>query len=232
MEDKIGVFICTGYGIAEALDVDALTKIAEDDGDVAFTRKVETCEGPGLREINEEIRKEGLTKVVIAGISPRRFPDHAFPDGVIAEADAMTPAGLAGREDLRLYAGREGRVEGEAKTDPVLPQLVDDLPDVQGVDFEMGVRMRLQVRGDGPGQQVHLQRGNRGDAHPAGIRGTQVFRHPAQFADVFIGPGDVVNESLGFLGGNQLTLVAIEQRKAQLLLGVGENLADCRLRHA
>ena len=29
MEEKIGVFICTGYGIAEALDVDALSKVGD-----------------------------------------------------------------------------------------------------------------------------------------------------------------------------------------------------------
>jgi quinone-modifying oxidoreductase subunit QmoB len=108
MEDKIGVFICTGYGIAESVDVDALAKIAEDDGEVACTKRVETCEGPGLREINEEIRKEGLTKVVIAGISPRRFPDHAFPDGVIVEPVALREHVVLcqppGEEDTQMLA--------------------------------------------------------------------------------------------------------------------------------
>jgi hypothetical protein len=31
MDDKIGVFICTGYGIAEAVDVDELCKVATDE---------------------------------------------------------------------------------------------------------------------------------------------------------------------------------------------------------
>ena len=35
MEDKIGVFICTGYGIAEALDIDALCKVATEEYGVA-----------------------------------------------------------------------------------------------------------------------------------------------------------------------------------------------------
>ena len=30
MEDKIGVYICTGYGIGEALDIEALAKVAND----------------------------------------------------------------------------------------------------------------------------------------------------------------------------------------------------------
>ena len=40
MEDKIGVFICTGYGIAEALDIDALVKVANDEYKVPFCRTV------------------------------------------------------------------------------------------------------------------------------------------------------------------------------------------------
>ena len=79
MEDKIGVFICTGYGIAEALDVDALCEVATGEYKVPFCKKVETCEGPGLAAIVADIKKEGLNKVVIAGISPRRYSDTAFP---------------------------------------------------------------------------------------------------------------------------------------------------------
>lgn len=89
MEDKIGVFICTGYGIAEALDVDALCKVATDECNVPMCRIVDSCEGPGLESINEEIENEGLNKVVIAGISPRRYSADAFPDGVIVEKIAL-----------------------------------------------------------------------------------------------------------------------------------------------
>jgi quinone-modifying oxidoreductase subunit QmoB len=89
MEDKIGVFVCTGYGIAEALDVDALCKVATEEFSVPFCKAVESCEGPGLAAINEDINNEGLNKALIAGISPRRYPDDAFPDGVIVEPVAI-----------------------------------------------------------------------------------------------------------------------------------------------
>ena len=36
MEDKLGVFICTGYGIAEALDIEALKKVATGEFKVEF----------------------------------------------------------------------------------------------------------------------------------------------------------------------------------------------------
>ncbi len=89
MERKIGVFICTGYGIADALDIDALCKVATDEFHVPFCRTVDSCEGPGLEAINEDIRKEGLTGAVVAGISPRRYIDHAFPENVIVEKVAL-----------------------------------------------------------------------------------------------------------------------------------------------
>ena len=90
MEDKTGVFICTGYGISEALDVDALCKLATDEYDVPFCRTVESCEGPGLDAINADIESESLTRAIVAGISPRRFDVDSFPAGVIVEAFALS----------------------------------------------------------------------------------------------------------------------------------------------
>ena len=56
MEEKIGVFICTGYGIAEALDIDALCKVATDELKVPFCKTIDSCEGQGLRSIIEDIK--------------------------------------------------------------------------------------------------------------------------------------------------------------------------------
>ena len=36
MEDKLGVFICSGYGIAAAIDIEALSKVATDVRSCAF----------------------------------------------------------------------------------------------------------------------------------------------------------------------------------------------------
>ncbi len=115
MDDKVGVFICTGYGIAEALDVDALCKVATEELNVPFCKTVPSCEGSGLRTILEDIRDEGLNRVVIAGISPRRYEDIVFPPHVIVEKVALRehvvwclPPGdedtqMAAEDYLRMY---------------------------------------------------------------------------------------------------------------------------------
>lgn len=108
MEDKIGVFICTGYGIAEALDIDALCTVVTDECSVPFCKTTDTCEGPGLQAINEDIAKEGLTKVVVAGISPRRYQENAFPENVIVEKIGILEQVVwcqpPGEEDTQMLA--------------------------------------------------------------------------------------------------------------------------------
>ena len=89
MEERIGVFICTGYGIGEALDLEALGKVAEEELKVPFCRTVPSCEGPGLEAIRQDMESESLTKVLIAGISPRCFSVGDFPDGVLVEHLAL-----------------------------------------------------------------------------------------------------------------------------------------------
>jgi quinone-modifying oxidoreductase subunit QmoB len=85
MEDKIGVFICTGYGIADALDIEALEKVATEECSVPFCRTVDSCEKGSLKSIYEDIKREALNKVVLAGVSARRYAVDAFPEGVIVE---------------------------------------------------------------------------------------------------------------------------------------------------
>jgi len=108
MADKIGVFICTGYGIAEAIDVDALCKVATSEYRVPFCELVESCEGSALKAIVEKIHSEGLTKVVIAGISPRCYSAGAFPAEVIVEKIALREHVVwtqpAGHEDTQMLA--------------------------------------------------------------------------------------------------------------------------------
>ncbi len=108
MADKIGVFICTGYGIAEALDVEALVKVVTEERGVPFCRTVESCEGSDLAEIIRDIEAEELDKVVIAGISGRCDEVTVFPANVIVEKVALREHVVwcqpPGEEDTQMLA--------------------------------------------------------------------------------------------------------------------------------
>ncbi len=84
-DGKIGVFICKGYGIAEALDVDALTALAEKECKADFVRAAWTCEREDLASIQRDIRENELKGVVIAGIAPRYYEDPFPAMGVMVE---------------------------------------------------------------------------------------------------------------------------------------------------
>jgi len=109
VDDKIGVFIATGYGIADALDIDALREVATGEFHVPFCETVESCEGPGLDAIREAIAREGLTHVVVAGISPRRYDHGSFPDDVIVEAHGFPRFEQDEQVMLYLEASGDGR---------------------------------------------------------------------------------------------------------------------------
>jgi quinone-modifying oxidoreductase subunit QmoB len=123
MADKTGVFVCTGYGIGQALDIDRLCTVVTKECRVPFCKTVESCEGAGLESIYGDIRKEGLRRVVIAGISPRRYSQDGFPDGVIVEKVALLEHVVwcqpPGEEDtqalaedyLRMYIAKVEKME-------------------------------------------------------------------------------------------------------------------------
>ena len=73
-----------------------------------FCKTVESCEGLGLKSIKSDIEREGLNKVVIAGISPRRYETDMFPDDVIVEKVAIREHVVwcqpPGEEDTQMLA--------------------------------------------------------------------------------------------------------------------------------
>ncbi len=89
MEDKLGVFICTGYGIAEALDIEALQKVVTGEFKIEFCKTIDSCETADLELVRQYIKSEGLNKVLIAGVSPRYYSEDMFPEGVIVEGFAL-----------------------------------------------------------------------------------------------------------------------------------------------
>jgi len=69
---KIGVYIChCGTNIAGMVDVEAVAEHAASLGNVAVTRHYAyMCSDPGQALIKEDIRNEGLDRVVVASCSP------------------------------------------------------------------------------------------------------------------------------------------------------------------
>ena len=85
MSGKIGVYICTGYGIGEALNIDELSEVATGEYNVDVCKTVPSCEAEDLEFIIKDLADEELEKVVIAGPSARHYSPRAFPADVIVE---------------------------------------------------------------------------------------------------------------------------------------------------
>ncbi len=83
MEKKIGVYVCKGCGIKDAMDAEKLVKSVPQ----SFGCKSHDalCSPEGLQLIKGDISSEGVNTVVIAACSPRvKFAEFDFP-GVLTE---------------------------------------------------------------------------------------------------------------------------------------------------
>jgi quinone-modifying oxidoreductase subunit QmoB len=74
MDKKLGVYICKGCGIAEALDIDRLEKVVPPKIEVRKTHPV-LCSPEGVELIKQDIANEGVNTVVIAACSRRVLYD-------------------------------------------------------------------------------------------------------------------------------------------------------------
>jgi heterodisulfide reductase subunit A len=72
-EERIGVYVChCGTNIGGVVDCAAVAEDAKAMADVVVSRdNMYTCSEPGQNQIVEDIKKYGLTKVVIASCSPK-----------------------------------------------------------------------------------------------------------------------------------------------------------------
>jgi quinone-modifying oxidoreductase, subunit QmoB len=85
VEGKLGVYICTGYGIGEALDIDALKKVAESEYNADLVELVDNCEADGIEAINKSIADNEIKNVVVAGPTFRHYEKTAFPKDVVVD---------------------------------------------------------------------------------------------------------------------------------------------------
>jgi quinone-modifying oxidoreductase subunit QmoB len=110
MEKKIAVYICTGCGIGDALDIDALSNVAlkEYKVDICKTDAF-LCGKDGVAVIKNDIENEGVNTVVIAGCSARVNTDvFNFGPNIILERANLREQVIwchpAGDEDTQMLA--------------------------------------------------------------------------------------------------------------------------------
>jgi len=84
MDKKYGVYICTGCGIGDAVDIEELCEIPEEEGLPVKTHSF-LCGKEGVELIKKDIETEGTNTLVIAGCSRRVNFDVFSFDGCIVE---------------------------------------------------------------------------------------------------------------------------------------------------
>ena len=86
MEKKSAVYICTGCGIGDALDIEKLEELAKDEFSVPICRKhANLCGKEGSELIKKDIADEGVNTIAIAACSPRVMYDVFDFQGCIVD---------------------------------------------------------------------------------------------------------------------------------------------------
>jgi len=138
MEKKTAVYICTGCGIGDAVDIDALSQVATDEFSAPICRQNPFyCSQEGVSEIKKDIESEGVNTVVIAACSPRVNYDAFDLGNVILDRvnlrEQVAWCQPAGEEDTQMLAEdllRMGLIK-VGKSDLPVPYLQD----AQGQDL-------------------------------------------------------------------------------------------------
>ena len=84
MDKKYGVYICTGCGIGDALDMEALCEVPEEEGLPVKTHPF-LCGKEGVELIKKDIEENGINTMVIAACSRRVNFDVFKFDGCIVD---------------------------------------------------------------------------------------------------------------------------------------------------
>ena len=86
MNGRLGVFLCTGYGIRDALDLGALRSVAVDEFQVEVCEPLASCASDDLAALRERALAESLTHVVLAGPSIRTYDARDLNADVVVVA--------------------------------------------------------------------------------------------------------------------------------------------------
>jgi quinone-modifying oxidoreductase subunit QmoB len=85
VDKNVAVYLCSGCGIGDALDLDALREVAEDELDIELCREHECLCGAEGRELIRQDVNDGVTAPVVAACSPRFMTDTFTFEGCRTE---------------------------------------------------------------------------------------------------------------------------------------------------
>jgi quinone-modifying oxidoreductase subunit QmoB len=88
-EQKIGVYICKGCNIADAVDIEKLLKVAEKEYKIPVFKSHDVlCSPDGLALIKNDIANEGVTNALVVACSPRaKHTEFTIPGTVVERAN-------------------------------------------------------------------------------------------------------------------------------------------------
>jgi quinone-modifying oxidoreductase subunit QmoB len=124
MDKKYGVYICTGCGIGDALDIETLESVASEEGFSAKTHSF-LCGQEGVDLIKKDIDENGTNALVIAGCSRRVNYDVFQFDGCIVDRVNLREQVVWSHPRSEFPALTEEQKEGTAHFDR-LQMLADD----------------------------------------------------------------------------------------------------------
>jgi len=109
MEKKTAVYVCSGCGIGDALNIDQLMNIATEEHSVPICRThPNLCSREGAAMIKEDMDKEGANALVIAACSPRVMYDvFNFEDSIVDRVNLREQVAWCqkpGEEDTQMMA--------------------------------------------------------------------------------------------------------------------------------
>lgn len=86
MEKKIAVYICSGCGIGDALDIEKLSEVATSEYKVPICKThPNLCSQEGAKLIQDDIANEGVNSVLVAACSPRVMYDVFNFEGCVLD---------------------------------------------------------------------------------------------------------------------------------------------------
>ena len=127
MDKKIAVYICTGCGIGEALDIEQLSKVATSECKAAVCRNhPNLCSSEGAQIIKDDIANDGVNTVLIAACSPRVMYDVFNFEGTIMDRvnlrEQVVWCHPANDEDTQMMAEDYLRMSGARMKQTELPE--------------------------------------------------------------------------------------------------------------